>query len=203
MAQWSRIHLPVQETQVQSPRQEDPTCQGAAKPVHPAVIVDLHARVRELQPLKPVRPSVCSQVCVCAEALIVSLPARALQPARLLCPCDFPGKTTGVGCHFLFQGIFPTQGSNPGLLHCRQILLPTEQLGIKIAPNQKQPQGPSPVNRHTKMWYIHITEYSVSSVQFSRSVMSNSLRPHESPHARPPCPSPTPGVHSDSCLSSQ
>ena len=42
-----------------------------------------------------------------------------------------------------------------------------------------------------------------SSVQFSRSVMSNSLRPHESQHARPPCPSPTPGVHPDSCPSSQ
>ena len=36
------------------------------------------------------------------------------------------------------------------------------------------------------------------SVQFSHSVMSDSLRPHELQHARPPCPSPTPGVHSDS-----
>ena len=42
-----------------------------------------------------------------------------------------------------------------------------------------------------------------SSVQFSRSVVSDSLRPHESQHARPPCPSPTPGVHSDSRPSSQ
>ena len=41
------------------------------------------------------------------------------------------------------------------------------------------------------------------SVQFSHSVMSDSLRPHESQHARPPCPSPTPGVHSDSHPSSQ
>ena len=41
-------------------------------------------------------------------------------------------------------------------------------------------------------------QYSISSVQFSCSVMSDSLRPHESQHARPPCPSPTPGVHSDS-----
>ena len=41
------------------------------------------------------------------------------------------------------------------------------------------------------------------SVQFSRSVLSDSLRPHESQHARPPCPSPTPGVHSDSCPLSQ
>ena len=35
---------------------------------------------------------------------------------------DFPGKSTGVGCHSLLQGIFPTQGSNPGLLHCRRML---------------------------------------------------------------------------------
>ena len=42
-----------------------------------------------------------------------------------------------------------------------------------------------------------------SSVQFSRSVMSDSLRPHELEHARPPCPSPTPGVHPNSCPSSQ
>ena len=41
-----------------------------------------------------------------------------------------------------------------------------------------------------------------SSVQFSHSVVSDSLPPHELQHARPPCPSPTPGVHSDSCPSS-
>ena len=35
---------------------------------------------------------------------------------------DSPGKNTGVGCHALLQGIFPTQGLNPGLLHCRWIL---------------------------------------------------------------------------------
>ena len=35
---------------------------------------------------------------------------------------DSPGKNIGVGCHALLQGIFPTQGSNPGLPHCRQIL---------------------------------------------------------------------------------
>ena len=41
---------------------------------------------------------------------------------RLLCPWDSPGKNTGVGCHFLLQGIFPTQESNPCLLYCRWIL---------------------------------------------------------------------------------
>ena len=44
--------------------------------------------------------------------------------------------------------------------------------------------------------------HSFSSVQFSHSVVSDSLRPHELQHARPPCPSPTPGVHSDSRPSS-
>ena len=38
------------------------------------------------------------------------------------CPWDFPGKNTGVGCHFLCQGIFPTEGLNSRLLHCTQIL---------------------------------------------------------------------------------
>ena len=42
---------------------------------------------------------------------------------------DSPAKNTGVGCHFLLQGIFPTQGSNPGLLHCRQILYCLSHLG--------------------------------------------------------------------------
>ena len=40
----------------------------------------------------------------------------------LLCPWDSPDKNTGVGCHSLLQGTFQTQGANPGLLHCRQIL---------------------------------------------------------------------------------
>ena len=51
--------------------------------------------------------------------------------------------------------------------------------------------------------FLHlIIRVIISSVQFSRSVVSHSLRPHESQHARPPCPSPSPGVHSDSHPSS-
>ena len=46
-----------------------------------------------------------------------SLRSCELYLARLLCPWDFPGKNTKVGCHFLLQGIFPTQGSNPRLLN--------------------------------------------------------------------------------------
>ena len=47
------------------------------------------------------------------------------------CAWDSPGKNTGEGCHFLLQGIFPTQGSNPGLLHGRQILY---QVSYKESP---------------------------------------------------------------------
>ena len=50
---------------------------------------------------------------------------------------------------------------------------------------------------------MHHFYYPFSSVQFSCSVLSDSLQPHELQPAGPPCPSPTPGVHSDSCPSSQ
>ena len=45
-----------------------------------------------------------------------------LQPTRLLCPWDSPGKNTRIGCSALLQGIFQIQRWNPGLLHCSQIL---------------------------------------------------------------------------------
>ena len=51
-----------------------------------------------------------------------SLRPHGLQPAKLFSPWESPGKNTGVGCHFLLQGIFPTQGSCLYLLHYRQIL---------------------------------------------------------------------------------
>ena len=75
-----------------------------------------------------------------------SLRPHGLGPTRLLCPWDFLGHSIGVDCHFLLQGIFPIQGSNPGLPHCRQTLyrlsqeyimrnagLEKTQAGIKIA----------------------------------------------------------------------
>ena len=60
--------------------------------------------------------------CWVTSAMSNSLWPYELQPARLLCPWDSLGKGTRVGCHALLQGIFPTQGSNPGILHFRQIL---------------------------------------------------------------------------------
>ena len=51
-----------------------------------------------------------------------SLLPHGLSLTRLFCPWYFPGKNTGVGCHFLLQGIFPPQGSNLSLLHWQVIL---------------------------------------------------------------------------------
>ena len=58
-----------------------------------------------------------------------SLQPHGPQPARLLCPWDFPPENTGVGFHFLLQGIFPTQGSNLCLLHWQAGSLPLNQQG--------------------------------------------------------------------------
>ena len=76
--------------------------------------------------------------------------------------------------HAFLQGVFPTQGWNPHLFH-----LLHWQVGV-------------PPGKPNSNWNI--------SVQFSHSVVSDSLWPHESQHARPPCPSRTPGVHPNSCV---
>ena len=60
------------------------------------------------------------------------------------------------------------------------------------------------LDKHRQKYKDHWCAYQLtlskfSSVQFSCSVMSDFLQPHESQHARPPCPSPTPGVHPNSC----
>ena len=60
-------------------------------------------------------PDCASSMCV-RSVVPSSLQPHGLQPARLLCPQNFPGKITGVGCHVLLQGIFPIQGSNLSLL---------------------------------------------------------------------------------------
>ena len=59
------------------------------------------------------------KVCVSCSFASDSLSPHGLQPARLLCPWDSPGKNTGEGYHFLLQGIFLTQGSNPHVPHGR------------------------------------------------------------------------------------
>ena len=61
-----------------------------------------------------------------------SLMFNSLWPHGLYSPWNSPGQNTGVGSLSLLQAIFPTQGSNPGLLHCRQILYPLSHKGSTI-----------------------------------------------------------------------
>ena len=118
------------------------------------------------------------------------------EPTRLLCPWDSSGKNTGVGCHLLLQFMKVKSQSEvakscPTLSDPMDCSLPGSsihgifQCGGIIA-------------------YCDARSLEIpDSVQFSRSVVSNSLRPHEPQHVRALCPSPTPGVHSDSRPSSQ
>ena len=62
-----------------------------------------------------------------------SLWPHGLQPSRLLCTWNSPGKSTGVDCHTLLQGIFPTQGSNSGFGHCRRILYHLNHQGTSLS----------------------------------------------------------------------
>ena len=145
---------------------------------------------------------------------------------QLCCPWDSPGKKTGMSCHSLLQGIFPTQGSNLGLLHCRQIFYCLSHQGsiwprnftFGSIPKVIESRVSKPyVYTHVHSSFIHYswnTEanqvctdewiddqnvvyshngilfslkkegssaicYQFSSVHFSRSVVSDSLWPHE------------------------
>ena len=71
-------------------------------------------------PGKPMPPSLKVKMKSLSRVQLFVTPWTVAYQA--LGPWDFPGKNTGVGCHFLLQRIFPTQGSIPGLLHCRQTL---------------------------------------------------------------------------------
>ena len=84
-----------------------------------------HHRFTNLQSniLKGIHSFVC--VCMLSHSVMSdSLWPHGLYPARLLCPWNFPGKNTGMGCHFLLQGIFLPQGLNPCLLHWQVDSLP-------------------------------------------------------------------------------
>ena len=77
----------------------------------------------------------CPTDCVCAFSYSVvsdTLWPCGLGPARFLCPRDYLCKNTGVGCHFLLQGILPIQGSNPHFLNYRQVLYPLRHWGILV-----------------------------------------------------------------------
>ena len=70
--------------------------------------------------------STCAHTCSVVSS---SFRPHGLWPAGLLCPWDSPGKNTGVGCHFLLQGIFPTGGIEPGSPTLQADSLPSESPG--------------------------------------------------------------------------
>ena len=74
----------------------------------------------------------CDTVCVCSAAQSCQLCSPWATARQALCPWDFPIKITRVGSHLLFQGIFPTQGSNPGLQHWKVDSLPSEPPGKRL-----------------------------------------------------------------------
>ena len=75
-------------------------------------------------------PAQALSVCVLSRSVMSdSLQQHGLQPGRLLCPWDSPGKNTGVGCHALLQGIFLTQGVEPEFPALQGDSLPAELPG--------------------------------------------------------------------------
>ena len=70
--------------------------------------------------------------CLVTKSCLTLLQPHQLQPARLLYPWNSPGKNTGVGCYYIFQVIFLTQGLNPSLLHWQSDSLP---LSHRESPN--------------------------------------------------------------------
>ena len=75
-----------------------------------------------------------------AQLFVIPLTVVPLPPTRLLCPRNSPDKNSKVGSHSLLQGIFPTQGLNQGLQHCRQILYhrPTREAHSLRTPPQNE-----------------------------------------------------------------
>ena len=147
--------------------------------------------------------SICSKFCCCYITSVVSdsVQPQRRQPTRLPCPWDSPDKNTGVGCHFLLQ--------------CMKVKSESE-----VAQSCPTPSDPMDCSRPGSsihgIFQARVLEWVTiafssskfysflfSSVQFSRSVMSDFLWPHEPQPAKPPCLSPTPGVHPNSCPSSR
>ena len=112
-----------------------------------------------------------------------TLRPRGLYSARFLCPQYSPGQNTGMDSLSLLQGNLPDPGSELGSAELQEDSLPAEFKWM--------------VNFYfISTFFFKISHtLKISSAQFSRSVMSDSLQPHEPQHSRPPCPSPTPGVH--------
>ena len=112
-----------------------------------------------------------------------SLGSHRLQLMRLLCPWDHPGKSTAVSCHFLLQGILPTQVWNPCLLcllHCRQIFFFNHwaTLGGPLFPQTNNRQHKIKSIK-TKSIYNSITENKIHTKKLIEGVQGLSIVNHK------------------------
>ena len=95
---------------------------------------------------------------------------------RLLCPWDFLGKSTRVGWHFLLQGIFPTQWSNPGLPHCRQTLSRLSPQGSRY---KWQNQQSNPDSTAAQSHWLFSTVSSNAEATSTRGIKLDGSMHHE------------------------
>ena len=161
---------------------------------------------------------------MCAQSHLTLCNPMDYSPTGFSYPWNFPVKNTGVGCRFLLRGSF--QNRDQTCVSCisytgRQTLyylchinkytyiiwgFPGSSAGKESACSAGDPGLISRSGRSAERIGSCVScngrQILYHSVQFSCSVMSSSLRPHESQHTRHPCPSPTPRVHSNSHPSS-
>ena len=137
----------------------------------------------------------CSVLCLVAQPCPTLCDHMDCSPPVFLCPWDFPGKNTGVGWHALLQGVFPTQGLNPLLLHLQVGTLPLAlpgkpQLQFSLV-TQSCPTLCDPMNLSTPGLPVHhqLPEFTQThvhrvsdAIQPSHPLSSPSLAPNPSKH---------------------
>ena len=121
-------------------------------------------------------------MCVLSHSFVSDSLRPCGASTRLLCPWNFPGKNTGVGCHFLLPGIFPTQGSNLSLLNWQVDSLQEEALD-KIFITMAV----------VTCWFWHISGSWAGKISLLLSFLEVQSVPVLMPVA--PCPSPAPASH--------
>ena len=116
----------------------------------------------------------CVRACSVASVVFHSLWPYGLYPVRLLCLWNSPDKNIGVGCHALFQGIFPTPESNPclqGLLYFRQVLYPLRHLQNNHCSVESEYAMEAPTNGRSEKLaerFIKVIHYSLNYCTWAR-----------------------------------
>ena len=113
---WENAEGPGQQRPCLNRNWSDPKCDGEIQ-THTQTHTHMHSG-KQMQSQKVENPGVYRSEWSESHSVV----SNSLWPHGLYSPWNSPGQNTGVGRHSLLHGIFPTQGSNPGFLHCRRIL---------------------------------------------------------------------------------